>query len=108
MTMAGRHRPGQLDCPATATSCSVVPAASRATNWANCALTDYWTASGSYLWKIKDIMSIRGQALYAGVRLEAGQVFGRLESGIVPGFDDDEMIYGGSRITSRAARRQVP
>ena len=27
-------------------------------------LTDYWTASGSYLWKIKDIMSIRGQALY--------------------------------------------
>ena len=41
-------------------------------------------------------MSIRGQALYAGLRLEAGQVFGRLESGIVPGFDDDEMIYGGS------------
>ena len=59
-------------------------------------LTDYWTASGSYLWKIKDIMSIRGQALYAGVRLEAGQVFGRLESGILPGFDDDELIYGGS------------
>jgi len=42
-------------------------------------LTDYWTASGSYLWKIKDIMSIRGQALYAGLRLNAGQVFGRLE-----------------------------
>jgi len=59
-------------------------------------LTDYWTASGSYLWKIKDIMSIRGQALYAGVRLEAGQVFGRLESGILPGFEDDEVIYGGS------------
>ena len=59
-------------------------------------VTDYWTTSGSYLWKIKDIMSIRGQALYAGVRLDAGQVFGRLESGIVPGFDDDEMIYGGS------------
>ena len=59
-------------------------------------LTDYWTASGSYLWKIKDIMSIRGQALYAGVRLEAGQVFGRLESEILPGFGDDEVIYGGS------------
>jgi len=58
-------------------------------------LTDYWTASGSYLWKIKDIMSIRGQALYAGVRLEAGQVFGRLESAL-PGFADDEVIYGGS------------
>ena len=59
-------------------------------------LTDYWTASGSYLWKIKDIMSIRGQALYAGVRLEAGQVFGRLESVVLPGFHDDEVIYGGS------------
>jgi NTE family protein len=59
-------------------------------------LTDYWTASGSYLWKFKDIMSIRGQALYAGVRLEAGQIFGRLESLALPGFDDDEMIYGGS------------
>ena len=58
-------------------------------------LTDYWTASGSYNWKIKDIMSIRGQALYAGLRLEAGQVFGRLESAL-PGYSDDEMIYGGS------------
>ncbi|MBK6452626.1 MAG: patatin-like phospholipase family protein [Proteobacteria bacterium] len=59
-------------------------------------LTDYWTASGSYLWKFKDLMSIRGQALYAGVRLEAGQVFGRLEQPVSPAFDDDEMIYGGS------------
>jgi len=59
-------------------------------------LTDYWTASGSYLWKIADIMSIRGQALYAGVRLEAGQTFGRLESLLLPGFEDDELIYGGS------------
>jgi len=59
-------------------------------------VTDYWTASGSYLWKFKDLMSIRGQALYAGVRLEAGQVFGRLEQLVSPDFDDDEMIYGGS------------
>jgi len=59
-------------------------------------LTDYWTTSGSYLWKVKDIMTIRGQALYAGVRLEAGQVFDRLESRVLPAFDDDEMIYGGS------------
>ena len=59
-------------------------------------LTDYWTASGSYLWKIKDIMSIRGQALYAGVRLEAGQIFGRLEIAVLPGFEEDEFIYGGS------------
>ena len=59
-------------------------------------VTDYWTASGSYLWKIKDIMSIRGQALYTGVRLEAGQAFGRLESELLPDFSDGEFIYGGS------------
>jgi NTE family protein len=59
-------------------------------------LTDYWTASGSYLWKIKDIFTIRGQALYAGVRLEAGQTFGRLESLVLPDIDDEELIYGGS------------
>jgi NTE family protein len=59
-------------------------------------VTDYWTASGSYLWKIKDIMSIRGQALYAGIRLEAGQAFGRLEAALDPNFDEDDMIYGGS------------
>ena len=59
-------------------------------------VTDYWTASGSYLWKIKDIMSIRGQALYAGVRLTGGQVFGRLEEYVSPGFDEGDTIYGGS------------
>jgi NTE family protein len=59
-------------------------------------VTDYWTASGSYLWKIKDIMSIRGQALYAGIRLTAGQTFGRLEEYADPSFDQDETIYGGS------------
>jgi len=59
-------------------------------------VTDYWTASGSYLWKIRDIMSIRGQALYAGVRLTAGQALGRLEESVLPGFDADDTIYGGS------------
>jgi len=59
-------------------------------------VTDYWTASGSYLWKIKDIMSIRGQALYAGVRLTGGQVFGRLEEYVSSSFDEDDTIYGGS------------
>jgi len=69
-------------------------------------VTDYWTASGSYLWKVKDIMTLRGQALYAGLRLTAGQTWGRLESTIPPefpasdfvpaDFDQDELIYGGS------------
>lgn len=30
----------------------------------------YWTLSASYLWQIKDIFALRGQALYAGVRLQ--------------------------------------
>ena len=59
-------------------------------------VTDYWTASGSYLWKIKDIMSIRGQALYAGVRLQVGQALDRLEETVLPDFDEDDTIYSGS------------
>jgi NTE family protein len=59
-------------------------------------VTDYWSASSSYLWKIKDIMSIRGQALYAGVRLEAGQTLGRLEGLLLEDYDEDDLIYGGS------------
>ncbi len=51
---------------------------------------EYWTASGSYLWQIKEIMSIRGQALYAGVRLQAGEMFDRLD------LVDDGTVYGGS------------
>jgi NTE family protein len=59
-------------------------------------VTDYWTASGSYLWKIKDIMSIRGQALYAGLRLTTGQAFGTLEEYLDPALEDDELLYGAS------------
>jgi NTE family protein len=51
---------------------------------------EYWTLSGSYLWKIRDIASIRGQALYAGVRLETGQVDNWLDdSGL-------KSVYGAS------------
>jgi len=51
---------------------------------------DYWTARGSYLWKVKDIMTIRGQALYAGLGLQAGQMGDRID------LVDDEIVYGGS------------
>jgi NTE family protein len=59
-------------------------------------VTDYWTASGSYLRKIRDIMSIRGQALYAGVRLEVGETSGRIEDDVLTYFDESDLIYGGS------------
>ena len=51
---------------------------------------EYWTASGSYLWKIKDTLSVRGQALYAGLRLQAGETYDRLD------LVDEGVIYGGS------------
>jgi NTE family protein len=52
--------------------------------------SEYWTLNGSYLWKLKDIQSIRGQALYAGMRLETGEVDQWSDSkGLQP-------IYGGS------------
>jgi NTE family protein len=51
---------------------------------------DYWTASTSYLWKFKELQTIRNQALYAGVRLMAGEVFDRVD------LVDDEDLYGAS------------
>jgi NTE family protein len=51
---------------------------------------EYWTVNGSYLWKLKDIQSIRGQALYAGMRLETGEIDQWSDSkGLQP-------VYGGS------------
>ncbi len=59
---------------------------------------EYWTASGSYLWKIKDIQTIRGRALYAGLRLQAGQTYERVDS------IEEDMMYGGSLyLTGRTA-----
>lgn len=46
---------------------------------------DYWTIGTSYLWKFKDMTAIRGEALYAGLGLTAGQVFGRVDQ--LPGED---------------------
>jgi NTE family protein len=51
---------------------------------------DYWSASGSYLWKMTDIMSLRGQALYTGVRLQVGQTYDRLD------LVEEGEVYGGS------------
>ena len=50
----------------------------------------YWTVDTSYLWKLKDVLSIRNLALYGGVRLEAGAVYDRFDTG------ESEDIYGGS------------
>jgi hypothetical protein len=50
----------------------------------------YWTIDTSYLWRVKEGVSIRNLALYAGIRLQAGAVYDRFDTG------ESEDIYGGS------------
>jgi len=50
----------------------------------------YWTIDSSYLWQVKEVLPIRNLALYAGIRLEAGAVYDRIDNG------DSQDIYGGS------------
>jgi NTE family protein len=50
--------------------------------------TNYWFAGTSYLWKLTDIQPLLGQALYAGLRLQAGDMRGRWD-----GVDEDT-LYG--------------
>jgi NTE family protein len=67
---------------------------------------EYWTVSGSYLWKLADLQTVRGEAMYLGAQLEGGEIANWLDK--VPNFStpptiDDlrtdpelEPIYGGS------------
>jgi NTE family protein len=50
----------------------------------------YWLANTSYLWRVKDLLSIRNLSLYMGVGLTGGRVDGRLDGG------EDGELYGGS------------
>lgn len=50
---------------------------------------DYWTASASYLWKLRDIFTIRQHALYGGLQLQAGRVYNRFELS-----EDEGEIFG--------------
>jgi outer membrane protein assembly factor BamA len=43
--------------------------------------TSYWFATSSYNWRLADIQSLFGQALFAGVRLQAGRMGGRIDVG---------------------------
>jgi outer membrane protein assembly factor BamA len=54
--------------------------------------TAYWFTGTSYNWKLADIQSLFGQALYAGVRLQAGRMGDRLDSFAA----DSGTLYGVS------------
>jgi NTE family protein len=40
----------------------------------------YWTVSASYLWQLKDLFSLRGQTLYAGLGVQDSQAYDMLDS----------------------------
>ena len=50
----------------------------------------YWLAQGSFLWRIKDLVTIKNQALYAGFGVYAAGLYGRFDE------VDGEEIYGAS------------
>lgn len=50
----------------------------------------YWFAGTNYAWKLADIQSLFGQALYAGFRLNAGRIGGRIDN------VDDGTLYGAA------------
>ena len=45
----------------------------------------YWTVGTSYLWKFKEMAAIRGDALYAGLGLQAARTYDRVDD--LPGED---------------------
>jgi NTE family protein len=52
----------------------------------------YWTLSGAYLWPLKDLFSLRGQGLYAGIRLQTGRAYEELD-GLSGGQIDSVSVY---------------
>ncbi len=50
--------------------------------------TNYWFAGSSYLWKLADIQPLMGQAVYAGLRLQAGKMGDRRDQ------IDEGTLYG--------------
>jgi len=50
----------------------------------------YWTVGTSYLWNIKEVLPIKGHALYMGFRVVGGGVSDRFDQ------QESEGIYGGS------------
>jgi NTE family protein len=50
--------------------------------------SSYWYGATAYNWMVADLQSLFGQALYAGLRLQAGKMGGRIDN------VDDGTLYG--------------
>ena len=66
---------------------------------------EYWTVSGSYLWKFADIQTLRGESMYIGAQIEGGEIANWLDNVQTVGDLPDlatageaklEPIFGGS------------
>jgi NTE family protein len=57
---------------------------------------EYWTLSGSYLWKLADLQTLRGEALYVGAQLETGEIANWISGNQVLTDPELEPLYGGS------------
>jgi NTE family protein len=57
---------------------------------------EYWTVSGSYLWKLADLQTLRGEAIYLGAQLETGEIANWVPNSKLLSEARLEPIYGGS------------
>jgi NTE family protein len=57
---------------------------------------EYWTVSGSYLWKLADLQTLRGEAIYLGAQLQTGEIANWVKNGQVLADPDLKPLYGGS------------
>ena len=48
----------------------------------------FWFAGSTYSWRLADIQPLFGEAIYAGLRIQAGRVYDRFDTG------EDDTIYG--------------
>lgn len=59
-------------------------------------VNSYWTAGTSYMWNVKELMSLRNHALYFGGRLVVGGVYDRIDGGRT-----GELLGGSLFLTGR-------
>ena len=57
---------------------------------------EYWYAGTSYRWRVTDLLPVLGQALYAGLRLQAGEVSQRVD-----GIDDGPLLGISGNLSGR-------
>ncbi len=57
---------------------------------------EYWTVSGSYLWKLADLQTVRGEAIYLGGQLQTGEIANWVVDNEVLSEPVMKPIYGGS------------